>query len=276
MEKTKLYILPLGYIENDLALNLALHNQATIDEKNKRAEWTRVSSIALLISHPKLGWVLIDTGSHRDAMVDRWPEANRKLTPLIRTEEDMLESRLAEVGLKPSDIDLLILTHMHLDHAGSLDTFKNTKAGKKVYVHELELKQALFDVFKENKFECVNGYIKSDFVDIPGIAFYPVYGDVKLAKDLELIWLPGHTPGLFGFMITLADSGTIIYTSDAINSSKNYGPPIRISGVVYNAVDMAKSIERVRNLEMLYDAKLIFGHDLENFNTLKKTPDFYS
>jgi glyoxylase-like metal-dependent hydrolase (beta-lactamase superfamily II) len=273
-QKTKLYVVSNGYIENDVALNLLLYNQGTIDEPNKPAEWHRVPSISLLISHPKLGWVLVDTGSHKDAMKDRWPEAARKNMPLVRSEEDMLDARLAQMGLGPEDIDLLVLTHLHLDHVGNLDLFCGTLAGSHVIVHEQELKQALFDVFVGPD-DMVNGYLKSDFVGLPEIAFDPIGGDVELAEDLHLLWLPGHTPGTLGVMAHLENSGTIIYTSDAVNWQPNYGPPSRLSGVFYDTVAMRESIRRVRWLERRYDAKVIFGHDMEQFKQLRLSPGQY-
>jgi len=273
-KNTRLFIISNGYIENDVALNLLLHNQATIDEPNRPAEWHRVPSISLLISHPKLGWVLVDTGSHRDAMKGHWPEEARQKIPLVRAEEDMLGARLAQHDLKPEDIDLLVLTHLHLDHAGNLNLFCGTRAGSRVIVHEQELKQALFDVFVGPD-DMINGYLKADFAGLPDIAFDPVGGDVELAEDLRLLWLPGHTPGLLGVMVHLGNSGTIIYTSDAVNWQPNYGPPSRLSGVFYDTVAMKESIRRIRWLERRYDAMLIFGHDMEQFERLRLSPDQY-
>lgn len=42
---------------------------------------------------------------------------------------------LAKVGVKPEDIDTVLLSHMHFDHAGNLDDFPNAK----VYVQEREI-----------------------------------------------------------------------------------------------------------------------------------------
>ena len=186
----------------------------------------------------------------------------------------MLDARLARMGLKPEDIDLLVLTHLHLDHAGNLDLFCGTPAGNGVIVHELELKQALFDVFVGPD-DMANGYLKSDFVGLPEIAFDPIGGDVELAEDLHLLWLPGHTPGTLGVMVHLENSGTIIYASDAINWQPNYGPPAQLSGVFYDTVAMKDSIRRVRWLERRYDATVIFGHDMEQFKQLRLSPDQY-
>lgn len=272
--RTRLYVLPFGFIENDVALNILLHNQATIDEPNKPAKWHRVPSIGLLIFSPKLGWVLVDTGSHPDAMKGYWPEEARKSIPLVRTDEDMLDFRLSQLGLSPQDIDLLVLTHLHLDHAGNLSLFSGTKAGQKVIVHQAEIKQALYDTFLA---ECnlVNGYLRSDFTGLEGINFDPIDDSVKLSDDLELIWLPGHSAGMLGVLVSLENEGVILYTSDAVNSSENLGPPIKLSAVFYDSLAMKKSIRKILWLQRQHDAKLIFGHDLNQFNQLRLSPDAY-
>jgi len=274
-ENTKLYILPLGYIENDVALNLLLHNQATVNDKQKLSEWHRVPSFCLLIVHPKLGKILIDTGSHPNAMDGYWPEKTRLSTPLVRTKEDMLDYRLKELNLTPKDIDLLILTHLHLDHAGGLCYFAGTNAGTKVIVHAEEIKQALFDTFMSQD-DIANGYMQPDFRGLEGIHFDTVLESTSLADDIELIHLPGHTPGTLGVLIHLENSGTIFYTSDAVNWEANIYPQTALSAVFHNSLQMTNSINKVRWLQRRYDAELIYGHDMAQFQKLLLSPNqFY-
>ena len=248
INNTRLYILPLGYIENDVALNLLLHNQATVDDKHKPAEWHRVPSFCLLIVHPKLGNILVDTGSHPDAMNGYWPEETRQSIPLIRDKDDMLDSRLAELNLSPADIDLLILTHLHLDHAGGLCYFSGTRAGKKVIAHAQEIKQALYDTFI-CRGNMANGYMLPDFYGLPDIHFDPVIDTISLADDLELIWLPGHTAGTLGVLIHLENSGSIFYTSDAVNWEANLYPETKLSAVFHDSLQMKNSIIKIRWLQ---------------------------
>ncbi len=273
---SKLYVISNGYIENDVALNLLLHNQATADDPHKPADWHRVPSISLLIVHPRLGRVLVDTGSHPEAMQGYWPEEYRQTIPLVRSAEDRLEARLAELGLTASDIDLLVLTHLHLDHAGGLGLFAGTRAGQRVLVHEQELKQALYEVFSGPS-DHASGYLRGDFAGLPGITFEPVETEegLWLADDLQLLWLPGHTAGLLGVMLDLERSGSIIYASDAVNSAANYGPPAHLPANSYDSRAMLRSIERVRALARRKGATVLFGHDLDQYRGLRHAPAAY-
>lgn len=273
-KRTRLYVLSLGFIENDVALNYYLPHQATVDDKNKPAQWNRVPSWALLIDHPKLGWVLIDSGSHPDAMDGYWPEEVTRDIVLVREEHHMLEAQLSALGLAPSDINYVIMSHLHLDHAGNLHLFSGTEAGERVIVQESELKQALFDTCS-GEGTMRNGYHRPDFLDVPGIRFEIVNGDLELAPDLKLISLPGHSAGLLGALIHLEKAGSFVFTSDAVNWAPNLGPPLHISGVFYDTVEMVKSMRRVKWLMERYDAQPVFGHDPGQIGSLLQAPDGY-
>src|SRR5262249_56809479 len=44
--------------------------------------------------------------------------------PLARFgEEDLLVHRLDAIGLEPKDVDMVVLSHLHFDHAGGADLF---------------------------------------------------------------------------------------------------------------------------------------------------------
>ncbi len=55
--------------------------------------------------------ILVETG-----MGDRWDEKRREIF-VIKREENLTKS-LASLGLTPEDVDIVINTHLHFDHAG--------------------------------------------------------------------------------------------------------------------------------------------------------------
>src|SRR5689334_19420534 len=75
-----------------------------------------------VITHPQ-GNVLFDSGAHPQMGTD--PAA--RLGPAAAafdariTPEDHIEPRLATLGFKTGDIDLVIQSHLHFDHAGGLE-----------------------------------------------------------------------------------------------------------------------------------------------------------
>ena len=104
----KISVLYLGRMECQ-----RLHLVACEDEQ------TMITSpmSAILIQHPTLGNILYDTGNSPFYRTEYTPEM---LTNYPIVEFISVEDALAEKGLTPSDIDLLILSHLHFDHTGGL------------------------------------------------------------------------------------------------------------------------------------------------------------
>ena len=99
--------------------------------------------------------------------------------------------------------------------------------------------------------------------------------DFELAPGVELVTLPGHTPGVLGMMVHLRKSGTLIFPQDAVYTRRNYGPPARASGIVFDSVAFFESIEKVRRLAKKHDARVMFSHDMEFFDGMKRAPEWY-
>ena len=93
----------------------------------------------------------------------------------------VLESRLKELGLTPSDIDIVVNTHLHGDHAGSNFIFR----GKKLIIHE---KEALPPTLSRWRLEFTEACIKP-------LEVKKISNDTKIAEDVKVITTPGHTPG---------------------------------------------------------------------------------
>ncbi len=270
----KLYIQTHGHFENDASLNIGMAHVATVDNKNLKAEWrTDIPVLTVLIEHSELGWILFDTASHPANMKGHWPERLQKLIPQYTKPEETLEARLKEHNLTPKDIDVVVLSHLHVDHAGGLFLFQHTKAGKNVYVHSKELREALFltHVGLERN---VGAYVVDDFV-LPGIAFNPVAEDFQLAEGIEIITLEGDAFGILGMVVHLENSGTLILPQDGVKTTINYGPPAVLPGSIYDSLGFFRSVEKVRKLQEKYNARILFGHDGEDLKKFKISPECY-
>lgn len=274
MAKIRMYIQSHGHFENDAVLNLAGANIATTDNKNPTAHWkTDIPSLTVLINHSDVGWILYDTTSHPDNLKGYWPERLQKLCPHYLAPEDTLAAKLKILSLTPADIDILILSHLHMDHAGNLFLFRDSKAGHNVYVHEKELREALFltHVGLEKN---VGGYVRDDFV-MSGIAYNPVEENFQLAEGIDIITLEGDALGILGMIVHLENSGVFIFTSDGIKTKENYGPPPRLPGAIYDSLGFFRSVAKIKRLEQQYHAKIVFGHDGEHLKQFKLSPEFY-
>lgn len=73
--------------------------------------------------------------------------------------------------------------------------------------------------------------------------------------------------------VELRDSGTMIFTSDAIYMGASYGPPTTPAAIVNSLSDFYSTVDRIRGIAGKTDATVVFGHDSEQLPTLRLAPD---
>jgi glyoxylase-like metal-dependent hydrolase (beta-lactamase superfamily II) len=205
-----------------------------------------------------------DTGPPRD-WEERWGSAGlNELLPYDDVaEEQYFDSRLAQLGLQPSDIDTVVLSHLHLDHAANARLFEGAGARFVTHEKEVEVGFSFDDPF-------LGGYCKADY---EGLEFETVSGDTQLYPGISVIEVPGHSVGTMALRVDLPDSGTMIFTSDAADSRENYGPPPVGNIVNWCNATFAESVEKLRALEQETGGTLVFSHDYEQLHSLKLAPD---
>lgn len=264
----KMFILNTGYLETDKNNVVGGWTVATKDHTQVVNEWIKLPVMAFLLETDD-GYILYDTGSNPEAMNGYWQESLQQIYPLYQTPEQRLEKQLALCGVKPEDIHTVVLSHMHLDHAGNLQLFPHAT----VYVPKLDFMTAQAQVRLNPNRNTHGGYVKGD-MDREVAQYIMVDEDFELVPGVDIINLPGHTPGLLGMIIHLPN-GVYILPQDCIYSTEIYGPPARVSGLLYDNLAFMKSIEKVRKLQKQYNAKIIFAHDENFFKTLSCAPAYY-
>jgi len=265
----RVYILNTGYLETDKNNVVACATIGTRSNPSVTNKWIKLPVMSFLIETDD-GYILYDTGSNPEAMNGYWPAGLQEVYPLYQTEEERLENQLALVGVKPEDIKKVVISHMHLDHAGNLHLFKHAD----VYVPKADFMQAQTQVHLNPDPATHGGYVKGD-LDVAVKQYHLVEEDFEIAPGVEIINLPGHTPGLLGVVVHLENEGTMILPQDCVYAGEIFGPPAKLSGLLYDSLSYFKSIEKVRKLQKQYNAKVVFAHDAEFFETLKLAPDYY-
>jgi N-acyl homoserine lactone hydrolase len=142
--------------------------------------------------------VALCRGGGRNVLFDTGPYAYRPL----------LLERLAQLGLGPGDIDTLVLSHLHWDHALNADLFPRAR----VLVHEDEVRYAERPAGAD---WATPPYIVRS---LGGLRVEPFRGEPEVAPGLRLLELPGHSPGLVGL---LAEAEGILLASDAVLYARN-------------------------------------------------------
>lgn len=116
----------------------------------------------------KGGWALFDTGHYND--------------------RHLLLEALSARGLKPDDIQLVVLSHLHFDHVLNLPLFKNAE----VFVSEAEIRHAE----RVSSGETID-HALVDFWRglLDGRKLTPVGDALDMGDGWRLSAKPGHTPG---------------------------------------------------------------------------------
>ncbi len=266
----KLYILDNGWLECDANWMVAMSVSGTLENKTPTIKWIKIPVYSVLIDEPE-GKILYDTGSHPEAMKGYWPSGLKSTFPYYYEDNQLLLNQLRLTDTDPQEIKRVVLSHLHLDHAGNTHLFRHAN----VYVHKKDYEYGKSLVNSSPNPNDHGAYVKAD-LEIPEDKLHFVDCDFELTKNIDLICLPGHTPGILGLMVHLENEGTLIFPADALYTQKNYGPPVKMSGIIYDSIAFVDSINKIRTLQKKYDAKVMFSHDMPFFKTIKLAPQFYT
>ena len=251
----------------DLTWLLLAPGRAIRNRQNKHlpAEWVDVPTHCVLVDTPD-GKLLWDTSCPRD-WETRWaPTGLQDFFPYDRvTEEQYLDARLGQLGVSPENLTYVVFSHLHFDHAGNAKMFGST--GAKLIVNDKEKEFAFgFDGL------FTGAHLKSDY---DGLDFQTVSGDTELLPGVTLIEAPGHTPGTMSMKVDLPETGSMIFTSDAIYMGDSYGPPATPAAIVNDLGAWYASVEKIRVLAEKTNSQVIFGHDADQLWSMRRSPDGY-
>lgn len=251
----KLFLLNLGRCDVDKGRVLTPGH-----DEGRRIE---IPVVGYLIETDAGSRILVDTGMHRRHIDD--PEATfrgrpfgRFLTPIMSRQDD-IQYRLGEIGLQPSDVDILVSTHFHFDHAGNHADF----GGARIVVQ-----RECYDYAKANPVSC-----PPELWDLPHLEYELIDGDLELASGVTLIETSGHVPGHMSVVVRLPRTGTVVLAVDAIYLRESLAQD-RWQGQV-DPERGRRSAHRLADLARREDGMLITGHDPAAWAALKHAPDYY-
>lgn len=264
----ELYLIDRGgfYADINFALDAEVIATETEPSPELRREYFPVWN--LIIDHSE-ATVLWDTGSHPEAGDGRWDEELYDAFAHTDADENDLPTALDEVGFAVEDIDAVVQSHLHVDHAGGLHNFEGTDVP--VYVHRRELEHAYLSA---NTDVGGGGYVAEDFDH--DLNWNVVHGDRLLLPGVELLHLPGHTPGLLGAHIERECNGEeyeddVLIAGDTAFVAENYEEGRGMgASIFHDRSALHKSRRRLKEVERRTGATVLYGHDPEQFDDLPR------
>jgi N-acyl homoserine lactone hydrolase len=215
---------------------------------------------------PMISWYI--QGAGKNILIDSGISSSRSAILTEAKIEDFVdfEEGLNRVGISADEVDLVIQTHLHYDHAGNTYRCKNAR----VIVQKSEL------VYAQSPHP-MQGYLYDPAL-LRDLRFELVEGDRQILPGIEVIHLPSHTPGVQAVSVNTANGKAVI--SGICCIGENFNPPepardhqkrhhwkIVPPGNFINLYDAYNNMLRLKGLGDL----LIPQHDRSLFS-IKKIP----
>ena len=185
--------------------------------------------------------------------------------PLARfDDEDLLIHRLDVLGLEPTDVDVVVLSHLHFDHAGGAELFTSSE----LVVQKDEYSYAHYPAMFFASF-----YYKKNF-DLPGYRWRLLDGDAELVPGVTALRSDGHTPGHQSLLVELPESRPVILAADCCYWQRSIDEEIP-PGVVWDPTRAMHSIKRLKTIARLTGGRIFPSHDPGFWAGAIKAPDAY-
>lgn len=205
-----------------------------------------VAVLAYLVRTSEGKNILVDSGTPT-------PEQSKTMDNREIFDQRGIIDILDDEGLKPDDIDDIILTHVHWDHAYNLQFFPHAN----IYVQKSELQYAVdplwmhkvpYGYSEKNGNPCwFDGFMHMTVID----------GDWRYSDEISVFHLPGHTPGMQGVLVDTQE-GKYMIASDNVplfDSFESIKPPV----VHVSIEDWYKSYLKIKELSDF----VLPGHDMK-------------
>jgi glyoxylase-like metal-dependent hydrolase (beta-lactamase superfamily II) len=269
----KIHILRCGSIR--VSETVAFGNRIDLRDSAKQlAESDRkritLPVFAYLIEHPK-GLILVDTGWCREISPEGVydPQAAAKVLPthLVRFFHPFLPAgeavheQLAARGIRPEDLDCVLLTHLDADHVAGL---RYVCGAKRIVVPEYEYYWSCRTVYKLRQPQSLWIQYPMERPFYHGATFGPNHWVIDLFGDesVQLVNVPGHTEGQAAVLIRNGGK-FVLLTADAAFSPRNWQEMIT-PGYGFGRGWQVKSLRWIA--EMAADpgcVKVLCSHDPE-------------
>src|SRR3954452_23935875 len=225
--------------------------------------------VSFLVEHPRAGPVLIDTGLHPSIGIDVKQNFCRVSALAFRglkiDAKGTVRSQLLERDIDARDVKLVVMTHLHVDHASAISEFPN----------------ATF-VFSKREWEAAteprnwqHGYYTRQFdhgfdyrtlhFEEADTASYATFGrsfDLLGDGSIRAVYTPGHTHGHISVVVRLTDGREALGAGDALYTPDQVGPehlPYRIEDEHF----YKRSLKEIQlYTQTKPDALVIPGHDM--------------
>ncbi len=239
-----------------------------------RGGWDWLPIPAFLVEHPAVGPILIDTGLHPSCVNDvsgnmGWP--GRFIYRVRMDHDQALRVQLPTLGFQPHHVRVVIMTHLHIDHASAVSEFPQATfvVNKREWAAATE--GGTREGYHARQFDHAFDWRSLDYDNDPVTSFSGFAQSLDLFGDgsVRVVSTPGHTLGHQSVVLrTAADE--VLVMGDAAYTLRE----LRTEAVSILAADRhlhERSLKEIRRyLDQTAGAVPIPGHDPDFWPTLSE------
>lgn len=239
----------------------------TMSTRGRGEDFVYAAPVCTYLMDTDRGWILFDTGINSDNLrdpgrvFDRFTRHGWLAAPIVLPQHELL-AQLGRVGLRPSDISQVVLSHTHCDHTGNMKHFRHAP----VWIQRMEHDYA----FGPHD----NYAVFNDDFDFPDIDWRIVDGDWDLMPGIRGLLTRGHMPGHQSLVVDLP-GGTKVLTADAGDLVENFVDEI-LPGESCDDIAALASIRRLKAIAAKTGGEMILLHDPVEVQRIRLAPDFYA
>lgn len=228
-----------------------------------RKDWIWLPVFSYLIEHPRAGLILFDTGWHREMSPEgtfdkRAQVKSLGLWLLYQINQgriamgEAIDEHLERMGLKPSDLDYVLLSHLDCDHANGL---RQVKGAKHILVSRAEMEGAKRFSF-QNRIRFQPRWWQG--VDLETFDWNGAEGPVGKSYDvlgdgsLTMVNIPGHSEGLCALKVKNAQGKYVLLFADGGYATRSWRDMIT-SGIALDKRQQRQSLQWIREQSLSPD-----------------------
>jgi N-acyl homoserine lactone hydrolase len=193
-----------------------------------------------VLRHPEAGVVLVDTGvGGPQDLLDQWKR--------WKVDNFSIAAVLEEWGLAPSDVSMVVNSHLHFDHCGQNMAFPHA---------------SFFAQRSEYERACREQADIKGWFDFKDASLELLEGDYGLADGINILATPGHTVGHQSVVVNTAHGKEVI-VGDALYTSSVFAardaPSDLPDGQARDFVAWRRSVDRILSFK---PRRIHYSHDI--------------
>ena len=243
--------------------------RSLFSDSNRR----RIPCPVFLVRHPSAGMVLVDTGLHPSIASDPRQNygrlANRVTPPELGQGEDA-PAQLRARGIEPSQVSVVVMTHLHMDHASAISEFPDSTfvVSETEWIDATTGSRPALRSYRPAHYDFVFDYRTVDF-GRGNISSYASFGrtfDLFGDGSVRLAYTPGHSAGHMCVVCRLRERDFVI-GGDAVYTQAQLEGGAAAPPRPADAHNWRRSLQELKLYRSQFpDAVITPGHD----------PDFYA